>query len=191
MKRTLFKPLLAGNQNSSQENNNQNFMNNKPKSGEAQMLIRKNAAQVFNAFIDPAETKNFWFTKASGKLEMNKEVIWTWEMFNFSAKVVATEIIPNEKIKFNWFAYENPTEVTIDFTELNSDATFVSIIHTGFNKSGDELIETLKDSTGGFTLVLAGLKSYLEHGINLNLVADKYPKELTNHEEELKRKASK
>lgn len=165
-------------------------MRSKTKCGEAQMLIRKSAEEVFNAFIDPEETKNFWFTKGSGKLELNKEVTWTWEMYNFSAKVVAKEIVPFKRIKFDWFAYQNPTEVTIDFKALDPEKTFVSIIHSGFDQTGDELIDSLKDSTGGFTLVLAGLKAYKEHGINLNLVADKYPKELMNHEEELKKKAS-
>jgi len=155
-------------------------MDKKSKSAEAQMLIRKSAAEVFNAFIDPAETKNFWFTKGSAKLEINKEVIWTWEMYNFSAKVMATEINLNQSIKFDWLDTEQPTHVTIDFKEWEPGATFVSIVHTGFDKTGDELIQTLKDSTEGFTLVLAGLKSYLEHGINLNLVTDKNPKELTS-----------
>lgn len=161
-------------------------MDNKSKCAEAQMLIRKSAKEVYQAFIEPEKTINFWFTKGSSKLELNKEITWTWEMYNFSAKAVATELIPNERIKFDWFAHENPTSVTIDLKELNTESTFVSIVHEGFDKTGDELIETLKDSTGGFTIVLAGLKSYLEHGINLNLVADKFPKELTNHEEELK-----
>jgi hypothetical protein len=31
------------------------------------------------------------------------------------------------------------------------------------------------DSTQGFTFVLSGLKALLEHGIELNLVADKRP----------------
>jgi hypothetical protein len=31
------------------------------------------------------------------------------------------------------------------------------------------------DSMGGFTLMLAGLKSLIEHNIALNLVADHYP----------------
>ncbi len=38
---------------------------------EAQMMIRKPVAEVFEAFIDPAITKNFWFTKGNGKLELN------------------------------------------------------------------------------------------------------------------------
>ena len=31
---------------------------------EAQMLIRKPAEKVFEAFIDPGITTNFWFTKS-------------------------------------------------------------------------------------------------------------------------------
>jgi hypothetical protein len=30
------------------------------------------------------------------------------------------------------------------------------------------------DSTGGFALVLAAAKAYLEHGIDLNIVADRF-----------------
>ncbi len=51
----------------------------------------------------------------------------------------------------------------------------------GFNLTGDELIDAIKDNTGGFTTVLDGLKAYLEHNINLNLIADKYPKEVSQH----------
>lgn len=51
----------------------------------------------------------------------------------------------------------------------------------GFSQTGDNLLEAVKDSTGGFTTVLDGLKAFLEHSINLNLIADKFPKELTQH----------
>jgi len=33
-------------------------------------------------------------------------------------------------------------------------------------------------STEGFTLVIAGAKAYLEHGLQLNLVADRFSKGL-------------
>jgi uncharacterized protein (DUF2249 family) len=33
---------------------------------------------------------------------------------------------------------------------------------------------------GGFTMVLAGLKALLEHGIELNLVADHFPNALVD-----------
>ena len=106
---------------------------------ETQMLIRKPVATVFEAFIDPAVTTNFWFTKSSGKLEVGKKIVWEWEMYNASA-------------------------------------TYVFIKNYGFNLEGDELIRTVMDNTGGFTTVLDGLKAFLEHHINLNLIADKFAK---------------
>ncbi|MEO5995360.1 MAG: hypothetical protein ABIN89_01600 [Chitinophagaceae bacterium] len=64
---------------------------------------------------------------------------------------------------------------------MTDGTTFVTIRHYGFDKAGDELIKTLKDSTSGLTLVLAGLKAFLEHNIDLNLIADKFPKEIAQH----------
>ena len=64
---------------------------------------------------------------------------------------------------------------------LSGGTTFVTIKHFGFEQTGDELLETIKDSTEGFTIVLAGLKAFLEHNIDLNLVADKFPKEIAEH----------
>jgi uncharacterized protein YndB with AHSA1/START domain len=154
------------------------------KCSEADMLIRKRVSEVFQAFIDPEVTKHFWFTKGSDKLEVGKKVIWEWEMYNFSTNVVAKEIIPNQKIAIDWFTSEVPTTVDFYFKTLSDGSTFVSIKHYGFDQTGDELLQTIKDSTGGFTIVLAGLKAYLEHGINLNLILDKFPKELMQHGKE-------
>jgi uncharacterized protein YndB with AHSA1/START domain len=155
------------------------------KCSEADMLIRKPVSEVYQAFIDPDVTKYFWFTKGSDKLEVGKTVIWEWEMYNFSTKVAAKEIIPNQKISIDWFtSEETPTHVDFNFKILSDGSTFVSIKHYGFDKTGDKLLEAIKDSTGGFTIVLAGLKAYLEHGINLNLILDKFPKELMQHGKE-------
>lgn len=151
------------------------------KCSEADMLIRKPVSEVFQAFIDPEVTKHFWFTKGSSKLEIGKTVTWEWEMYNLSMNAVAKEIIPNQKIAIDWFTSEVPTKVDFHFKTLSDGSTFVSIKHYGFDKTGDELLETIKDSTGGFTIVLAGLKAYLEHGINLNLIVDKFPKEIMQH----------
>jgi len=146
---------------------------NKSRCAEAQMLIRKPAAEVFNAFIDPEVTKNFWFTKSSGKLELNKEVTWEWEMYKVSTKVLAREIIPGKKILYEW---NNPARtVEFIFQSINDHSTYVIVTECGFDQTGDELIAAIKGSTGGFTTVLDGLKAFLEHGMNLNLIADKFP----------------
>ena len=147
-------------------------MKNNSHCAQAQMMIRKPAADVFNAFIDPAVTTKFWFTKGSGKLELNKEVKWEWEMYNVSTMVIAKEIIPNEKLVYEW---NTPaTTVTMHFKSMGSDATYVTVTECGFDKTGDDLIAIIRDSTGGFTTVLDGLKAYLEHHLQLNLVADKF-----------------
>lgn len=143
------------------------------------MLIRKPAAQVFEAFIDPEITKNFWFTKGSGKLETGKTITWEWEMYGVSAPVLVKGILPNERIVIEWG--EPATTVEFNFKAISQNATYVTIKNYGFHQTGDALLHVIKDSTGGFTTVLDGLKAYLEHGINLNLIADKFPKEVVQH----------
>ena len=155
------------------------MQNDQSSSVEVQMRIRKPVSEVFEAFIDPAITKNFWFTKGSGKLETGKTVTWEWEMYGVSANVLVKEILPNEKITIGWG--EPATTVDFEFRSLSDDTTYVTIKNYGFHQTGYELISIIKDATGGFTTVLDGLKAYLEHGINLNLIADKFPKEVMQH----------
>ena len=82
------------------------------------MLIRRPAADVFEAFVNPDITTKFWFTRSSGRLEAG---------------------------------------------------------------NGDELVTQVTNSTQGFSLLLAGLRAFLEHGIRLNLVADRFPKGIAEH----------
>ena len=106
---------------------------------------------------------------------------WEWEIYNVTTPVVAKEILQNEKIVFEW---DNTTKtVEIHFKELDEGSTFVTITESGFTQKGDELIAAIKDATGGFTTVLDGLKAFMEHRIKLNLIADKFPKEVSVHRE--------
>lgn len=140
---------------------------------ECQMMIRKPAATVFQAFIDPTFTTKFWFTESSGPLEAGKTVTWKWGMYGVSDDISVKEIIPNRKITIEW---DSPaTTVEFEFTALTEDTTYVVIRNYGFSQTGDALIEAIKNNTGGFTTVLDGLKAYLEFGIELNLVRDKFP----------------
>ncbi|NAS14441.1 SRPBCC family protein [Poritiphilus flavus] len=140
---------------------------------ECQMMVRKPVSEVFQAFVDPSVTTKFWFTKSSGKLEQGQTVTWEWEMYGVSAQVKVIELFPDEKITFEWD--DPPTRVDFDFSELSKASTYVVIKNYGFHQSGNELIEAIKNNTGGFTTVLDGLKAYLEFGIELNLVRDKFP----------------
>ena len=140
------------------------------------MLIRRPVAEVFEAFVDPATTTKFWFTRSSGRLETGKEIQWDWEMYSVSAKVVAKAIEPNRRILIEWPGHSGPTTVEWTFTPQKDGTTFVNITESGFTGDHDELIQQVANSTEGFTLVLAGLKALLEHNVRLNLVADHHPR---------------
>ncbi len=140
------------------------------------MLIRKPVAEVFEAFVDPAITARFWFTKGSGRLEPGKQVTWQWEMYGASTQVTAKVIEPNKRIVIEWDGYSGRTTVEWKFASQKDGSTFVSITESGWTGDGDELVGYATDSTQGFTWTLAGLKALLEHDVRLNLVADRFPK---------------
>lgn len=139
------------------------------------MLIRRPVTEVFEAIVNPAIITQFWFTKSSGRLEAGKQVQWEWGMYGISIPVTTTTLEPNVRLVIEWPGESSPTTVEWRFASQADDTTFVSVTHTGFAGSGDELVKQATDSTQGFSLVLAGLKAFLEHGIRLNLVTDRYP----------------
>jgi uncharacterized protein YndB with AHSA1/START domain len=141
----------------------------------AEMLIRKPVAEVFEAFVDPAVTSKFWFTKGSSRLEAGKQIQWDWEMYGHSVQVNVKALEENKRILIEWSAYGTLAAVEWVFMSRVDNTTFVSITNTGFSGDEDEIVKQALDSTQGFTLVLAGLKALLEHNIILNLVPDRFP----------------
>jgi uncharacterized protein YndB with AHSA1/START domain len=142
-----------------------------------EMLIRRPAAEVFQAFVDPEITTKFWFTKSSGRLETGKQIRWDWEMYNSGTDVKVIAIEPNKRLLVEWMAFGAPTTIEWIFTPRPDNTTFVSITNSGFQGTEEEIAEQAISSTEGFTFVLAGLKALLEHNINLNLIADRFPGE--------------
>lgn len=151
-------------------------MNNETQNfARAEMLIRKPVAEVFAAFIDPAITTQFWFTHSTGRLDENSTVEWTWEMYGHTVPVTIKAIEPGKRIEIEWGNYTEATTVEWTFKSIEAKGTFVSITNSGFKGGPDDLLKQVRDSTEGFTLVLAGLKALLEHGVLLNLVGDRFP----------------
>lgn len=141
---------------------------------ETQMLIRKPVAEVFNAFIDPAITSKFWFSCSTGPLKEGKIVQWAWDKYQVKSKVMVFNILENKLIQIAWG--EDPkTSVDFIFDEISTEQTYVTIRNYDIPLQGSELTKFIIDATGGFTTVLDGLKAYLEHGLVLNLVDDKFP----------------
>jgi uncharacterized protein YndB with AHSA1/START domain len=147
-------------------------------SAKTEMMIRKPVKEVFEAIVNPNVTTKFWFTESTGTLQEGKSVIWTWKMYNVSVPVSVIEINANQHVIIEWGEGKHYSKVKFSFKPLSDSKTYLSILNYDFKVEGDELINKVLDATGGFTLLLAGLKAYLEHRIQLNLVADKFPKEL-------------
>jgi len=150
-------------------------------SAQSGMLIRKPVAEVFEAFVNPEITSRFWFTKSTGRLESGKHLTWTWEMYDISIQVNVKEVETGKRILIEWGNYGSMTQVEWVFTPYENDTTYVSITNSGFRGDGDKVVKDALDSKGGFTWVLAGLKALLEHDLELNAIADAFPKGLTKH----------
>jgi uncharacterized protein YndB with AHSA1/START domain len=146
-----------------------------PPVASAQMLVRRPAAEVFEAFADPAVTSRFWFSKGSGRLEAGRQVRWDWEMYGVFAVVDVKAVEENRRILIEWNGPDNPSSVEWTFEPRGEDRTFVTVRNWGFHGEPDAMVAEALDSTGGFSFVLAGLKAFLEHGIELNLIADHAP----------------
>ncbi len=139
----------------------------------AELLIRKPVAEVFEAFVDPDVITKFWFDKSTGRLEYDKTVQWHWELFNASTEVRVKAIEENKRILIEW-GTDHPTTVEWIFTPRSGDTTYLSVINKGFTGDGDEIVHQALESTGGFALVLAAAKAYLEHSLELYIVADRF-----------------
>jgi uncharacterized protein YndB with AHSA1/START domain len=136
----------------------------------AEMLIRRAPSRVYRVFVDPAETSKFWFSRGSGVLQQGARVTWHWDMYGASADVDVIALEPDRRILIHW-----PTPVEWTFAPRDPGHTFVTITASGFTGTEDEQVAQAIDSMGGFSLVLAGCKAWLEHGVQLNLVADHNP----------------
>jgi uncharacterized protein YndB with AHSA1/START domain len=142
----------------------------------AEMLIRRPVAEVFQAFIDPAVTSKFWFSRGSARLEAGKAVRWDWEMYHFSMNVSVKEIERDRRIAVEWSgAQQPPTMIEWTFRARPDGTTYVTVTNSGFAGDPEQIATQAIGSTEGFTFLLAGAKAWLEHGIELNLVRDKHP----------------
>src|SRR5947207_13820892 len=87
------------------------------------MLIRKPAAEVFEAFVNPEITTKFWFTKSSGRLEVGRQVRWDWEMYGVSIPVTAKVVDPHKRLVIEWQGYSGPTTVEWLFASQETAGT--------------------------------------------------------------------
>jgi uncharacterized protein YndB with AHSA1/START domain len=133
-----------------------------------EMLIRKPAGDVFEAFVNPRSLEKFWLKSASGPLAKDATVEWEFMVEGARETVTVTEFIPNQTIAFRW---SDGIAVTMRFAPHDISSTRLSITATGFK--GPDASSAAVNATEGFTIVVCDLKSLLETGQSGNMVRDK------------------
>ena len=139
------------------------------------LLIRRPVAEVFRAFVDPAITARFWFSEGDGPLAPGVRASWTWGMYGFTSPVAVTAFETDRRLAVDWGEGDGLTHVEWRFSERGPDQTFVEVDHSGFSGDAGAQVAAALDGMNGFTLVLAGAKIWLEHGIEPRFVVDRMP----------------
>jgi uncharacterized protein YndB with AHSA1/START domain len=133
--------------------------------------ISKPVHEVFEAVADPAKlSRNITTGCAKGRLETGATVTWDFHDFPGAFPVHVIEVVPDERIVLEWKANEPDTDynvtVTMAFKPTDDGRTMVEIAEEGWH----ETEAGLKGSYGncmGWAQMVAALKVWVEHGINL------------------------
>lgn len=137
---------------------------------EAEMRILKPVKEVFESIVDPRQMSNYFITKGSARLEVDRTVIWTWDDFGAELPIHVKTVRENKKVSFLWSASGVETSVNITLEPVNDSITIIKIREQGWES--DELgIKRFGQQTYGWVHMITCLKAYLEHGVNLRLGA--------------------
>jgi uncharacterized protein YndB with AHSA1/START domain len=150
-------------------------MNTDKLSAKARTRIRRSPSEVFAAFADAKNMSKFWFTRRDNGLKEGESVTWFVGCGEdaFSFDILVKEIHEPNKIVIEWVGLDEvSTQVSWSFEETEEGDTILTIEESGFSGTREAIVERALDSTGGFNQVIIAAKALVEHGIELNVVAD-------------------
>lgn len=147
--------------------------------------IDRPVSEVFEAVADPKKLSGYFTTAgAEGRMETGATVMWEFHDYPGAFPVKVVEVVPNERIVFEWPAYEaDPpnvdekdqhedgaeadykTTVTITFKEADG-GTLVEIAEEGWRDT-DAARRGSYSNCQGWSQMLVCMKAWVEHGINL------------------------
>jgi len=138
----------------------------------AQTLIHASPESVYEAFVDAAMMRKFWFTRKDQALVEGETVHWYVGQAEdaYAIEVRVKELVKPEKIVIEWGDGRAFTQVQWRIEPANDEITKLFIEETGFTGSKNEIITKALDSTGGFNQVIIALKALLEHDATVNVV---------------------
>lgn len=135
------------------------------------IIVNRPRLEVFEAVADPKHLSAYFTTGgASDRLTTGATVSWDFHDFPGAFPVDVREVAEGERIVLEWQANEPGTdykvEVTMRFSSVSEDRTKVEIEERGWRNT-----ETARRASYGncmgWSQMLAALKMWVEHRINL------------------------
>lgn len=135
--------------------------------------ISRPCAEVYEAVADPAKLSHYFTTGgAHGRLEPGNDVTWDFRDFPGAFPVTVIEAIPRERIVIEWGGANSAepsgaNRVTFEFEALDDDTrTLVRITEASWLPTPDGA-KSAFGNCEGWTGMLAAMKAWVEHGIDL------------------------
>ena len=100
---------------------------------EVDMLIRRPASEVWEAFADPDRISRFWLARSTGRLENGAVVSWSFKVAGAETDVTVVEALPGVRLDLRW---DDGQPLRISFDE-RLEGTVVTVRVTDF--AGDTL----------------------------------------------------
>ena len=134
--------------------------------------ISRPCHDVYEAVADPAQLSKYFSTGgATGRLESGTVATWDFHDFPGAFPVTVVEAVPNERIVIRWGGEattdDSGTTTTFEFEPIDDGARTVVTITESSWKPTPTGAERAFGNCQGWTGMLAALKVWLEHGINL------------------------
>lgn len=135
--------------------------------------IARPVDEVYEAVADPAQLSRYFTTGgARGRLAVGTEVTWEFADFPGRFPITVVEAVPPRRIVIEWEGAETVddsgvTRTTFEFAPLDEGRrTLVTITEEAWAPTPDGASRAFGNCEG-WTGMLAALKIWLEHGINL------------------------
>lgn len=138
-----------------------------------QTRIRRPAADVFQAIIEPGVLQRYFVERASGPLRAGETVIWHWaEWGDYPVRVL--RVVPGQLVELEidstvWKKTTGPgypVLVAIRVEPLDENSSLLSISETGW-RTDREGLKGSHDNCQGWTHMALCCKAWTEHGIDL------------------------
>jgi uncharacterized protein YndB with AHSA1/START domain len=131
--------------------------------------IAKPVSEVFDAVYNPEKLSGYFTTGgASAPLDEGATVTWDFADFPGAFPVHVRKVDPERLIALEWEGDEDgsTTEVRMEFEPLDAGSTMVRISEGTFPETQEGLDRSYGNCMGWMQMI-ACMKMFLEHGINM------------------------